>query len=161
VTRVVEGVAVDLPPARAEALWTDLRRWPSFVEGFRAAKRVDAGWPDAGSKVVWESIPGGRGLVTESVVEREPGARLVTRVFEERMTGLQTVAFAPAGDGATVRVELDYELTGGGPLRAVANALFIRRAISDALVRTLRRFEIEAAEEAALGGGERPASAGR
>jgi hypothetical protein len=47
-------------------------------------------------------------------------------------------------------MQLDYELQQGGPLRAITDALFIRRALSDALVRTLRRFSTEAAEEATL-----------
>jgi len=49
-----------------------------------------------------------------------------------------------------IEIEYDYELAKGGPLRGVTDVLFIRRAQSDALVRTLRRFATEAAEEAAL-----------
>jgi hypothetical protein len=37
-----------------------------------------------------------------------------------------------------------------GPLRAVADFIFIRRALRDSLRRTLRRFAVEAAEEARL-----------
>jgi uncharacterized membrane protein len=160
-SRVVEAVEVELDPRRTEELWTNVRRWPAFVEGFRAATRVDEAWPREGSAVVWESIPGGRGTVTERVTERAPGERIVTQLFEERMTAVQTVVFVPAGERTAVHVELDYELTSGGPLRAVANALFIRRAISDALVRTLGRFSIEAAEEAALAAGGPPEPSGR
>jgi hypothetical protein len=47
-------------------------------------------------------------------------------------------------------MELDYELTGGGPLRALTDLLFIRRALTMALERTLRRFSTEAADEATL-----------
>lgn len=147
-----ERVRVALAPARAEALWADVRRWPSFVEGFRHALEVDAAWPDAGSRVVWESGPGGRGRVTERVLEREPAGLLVMQVFEDQLAGEQRVSFEADGDGAVVTVELEYELVRRGPLRAIANALFIRRAISDALARTLRRFAVEAAEEASLSG---------
>ena len=137
-----------MPPTEAEALWTDLERWPAFVEGF--ARLVNAGsrWPEPGSQVVWESIPGGRGRVTETVEEREPGRRFVTAVSEERMRGTQTATFEPDGEGGTlVEVELEYELEQGGPLAAIANALFIRRAISDAIARGLQRFAVEAGPE--------------
>ena len=72
-------------------------------------------------------------------------------VFEERMTGVQAVTFAETDEGSTrVDIELDYELPQGGPLKAVTDFLFIRRALTDALRRTLRRFATEAAEEASL-----------
>lgn len=149
--RVRETVEVVLPPARAEALWADVRRWGSFVEGFKHAVEVGDDWPNPGSKVIWESVPGGRGRVTERVRRREPASLLATEVFEERLAGTQTVRFAPAGDGGTrVEAELEYELARGGPLQALADLLFIRRALSDALARTLSRYAIEATEDAEL-----------
>jgi uncharacterized membrane protein len=61
------------------------------------------------------------------------------------------VSFARAEDGRTrVELRLDYELAQSGPLRALADVLFIRRALTQALHRTLARFAAEAAEEAAL-----------
>ena len=48
-------------------------------------------------------------------------------------------------------LRLDYELSSGGPLRVVADALFIRRALRDSLRRTVHRFAVEAEEEASLG----------
>ena len=151
-SRALERVVVDLPPERAEALWTDVRRWASFVEGFRHAVEVSPDWPQPGARVVWESIPGGRGRVTEKMIERHPGRRLALRVFEEQLAGVQTLRFdAAEGGGTLVEAELEYELTHGGPLRALANALFIRRALSDALRRTLSRYATEAAEDAEYG----------
>ena len=47
-------------------------------------------------------------------------------------------------------IELSYRLQKGGPLRALTDVLFIRRALADALARTLRRFATEAAEQATL-----------
>lgn len=147
---VREAIAVQLDAERAYGLWTDIGRWPTFVDGFARPKRIDDSWPGEGSKIVWESTPDGRGLVTERVVEAEAGQRIVTDVFEERLAGTQTVTFDPDGEGSVVEIELDYELVKGGALRGVTDVLFIRRAQSDALVRTLRRFATEAAEEAAL-----------
>ncbi len=147
---VRETVAVRLDPVRAFELWADVRRWPTFVDGFAHPQRLDEEWPAAGAKLVWKSTPEGRGIVTERVIASEPGARLVTEVFEERCTGTQTITFAPDEEGALVDIEYEYELDRGGPLRGVTDVLFIRRAQSDALVRTLRRFATEAAEEAEL-----------
>jgi uncharacterized membrane protein len=146
-----EAVTVALPPERAFALWTDLTRWPTFIDGFGHVDRLDGAWPDEGAKLVWRSGPAGRGVVTEKVVASEPGERFVTQVFEERMSGAQAVTFAETDEGSTrVDIELDYQLAEGGPLKAVTDFLFIRRALTDALRRTLRRFATEAAEEASL-----------
>jgi hypothetical protein len=140
---------VALTPEAARRLWTDVSRWPTFVEGFARCLEVSDGWPAEGARIVWESGPGGRGRVTEKVVES--GAdRLVTRVFESALAGAQTVTFAEAVDGARVEIRLEYELTRYGPLRALADLLFIRRALRDSLRRTVRRFAVEADEEAGL-----------
>jgi hypothetical protein len=147
---VRESVLVKLDPERAYALWTDVRRWSTFIDGFARPKRLDDEWPSPPAKLVWESTPDGRGTVTERVTASEPGRLLVTEVFEERLAGSQSVSFRLDEDGALVELELDYLLTGGGPLSKITDVLFIRRALRDALVRTLRRFATEAAEEAAL-----------
>ena len=142
---------VDLDPGHAWALWTDVRRWPTFVEGFSNVVERSPDWPTKGAKLVWTSTPGGRGRVTEKVTIAEPASRFATRLFEDAMSGTQLVSFARADDGRTrVELRLDYELTSTGPLRAVADVLFIRRALGQALNRTLARFATEAAEEAAL-----------
>lgn len=147
-----DAITVQLAPERAFDLWADLTRWPTFVDGFAHVERVDGGWPGEGAKLVWRSGPAGRGVVTERVVVSEPGARLVTQVFEERMSGAQAVRFEGIDDDASrVDIELDYKLTRAGPLAAVTDLIFIRRAQTDALRRTLRRFAAEAAEEGRLG----------
>ena len=140
---------VDLDPARAWDLWTDVRRWPTFIEGF-AHGEPSADWPAEGAKLVWTSTPGGRGRVTERVSRSERPAAFATRVYEEALAGEQLTTFTPAEDGRTrVELRLEYELAKGGPLRAIADVLFIRRALGQALGRTLARFATEAAEEAA------------
>ncbi len=143
--------AVVLEPAAALALWTDPDRWPAFIEGFGHVLEVGRSWPETGSKAVWDSIPGGRGRVTELVLERDE-ARLVTQVFEEALAGTQTFRAipAPADGGSVVELTLEYELGGAGPFRGIADAVFIRRALRDALRRTVRRFAVEAEEEAGL-----------
>jgi hypothetical protein len=140
---------VQLDPEAAHQLWTNLRRWPTFVEGFAHVVEVSPEWPAEGSKLVWRSGPGGRGTVTERVVESSPSA-FRTQVFEDALSGEQSVTFEPAEEGMRVELRLEYDLTSSGPLRIVSDVLFIRRALRDALRRTLDRFVVEAEEEAAL-----------
>ena len=137
-----------LPPNDALRLWTDVDRWPTFVEGFARRLSLTPEWPEQGARVVWESTPDGRGRVTETVTENAPD-RFSTQVFEEALTGTQTFRVAPADDGSRGRAEPGVRADPSyGPLRGVADALFIRRALRDALRRTLFRFEIEAEDEA-------------
>jgi Polyketide cyclase / dehydrase and lipid transport len=140
---------VVLTPEAALRLWADVGRWPSFVEGFARHVELDAGWPAEGSRVVWESVPTGRGRVTEKVVETGPD-RLATMVFEERLAGRQTLRAVESEGGARVELSLEYALTKYGPLGPVADAIFIRRALRDSLRRTMDRFRVEAEEEAGL-----------
>ncbi|MBV9212398.1 MAG: SRPBCC family protein [Actinobacteria bacterium] len=149
--RARELTEVPLPPDRAFDLWTDLRRWPAFVDGFGHVSRADETWPEEGARVVWSSRPGGRGTVTERVLSSRHGEELSTEVLDDRMSGAQTVRLTPREDGGTdVSLELDYTLGAGGPLRGAVDLLFVRRALTDSLRRTLRRFATEAAEEAGL-----------
>ena len=73
-------------------------------------------------------------------------------MLEEALAGTQTMRFEPNQDGVGTfaELELDYELTKAGRLSRITDFLFIRRALSDALKRTLRRFSIEAADQASL-----------
>jgi Polyketide cyclase / dehydrase and lipid transport len=140
---------VALTPSEASRLWTDLRRWPSFVQGFARVKEVSPEWPEVGAKLVWESTPAGRGRVTEKVVESE-AERFATEVYDESLNGTQAATFEAGEEGTRVEVRLAYELSQSGPARALADWLFIRRALRDSLRRTLQRFAVEAEEEAGL-----------
>jgi uncharacterized membrane protein len=140
---------VPLSPTETLGLWSDVERWPSFVEGFARRLELAPDWPEKGARVVWESTPDGRGRVTETVVEHEAD-RFSTQVFEEALMGTQTLRMAPAPDGSEIELTLNYELAKWGPLAGLADALFIRRALRDALRRTLFRFRIEAEDEASL-----------
>jgi len=150
--RAQRATVVDIPPQAAFDLWSDVDRWPTFIDGFGHVERVDDGWPGAGATLVWKSVPTGRGRVTERVRHSLPGERIQTEVIEERLMGTQTVEFAPSedGTGTGVILTLDYDLVRKGPFAWLTDVLFIRRAQHDALARTLQRFGIEAAEEAAL-----------
>ena len=140
---------VPLEPEAALALWSDTARWASFVEGFARVVERSGGWPAPDERVIWESIPGGRGRVTEKVVERGPD-RFETMVFEDALMGKQGLRALAVEGGCQVELSLEYTLVKYGPLSAVADVLFIRRALRDALRRTLFRFSVEAQEEAGL-----------
>ena len=147
--QVSAAATVPIGPEAATAMWRDPRRWSGFVEGFQRVEDQTPDWPDEGSKVVWVSGPGGRGRVTEKVKSTAP-TTFGTLVYEERLVGTQTFRAAEAGEGSRVEVTLEYELTSQSPLKGVADLLFIRRALRDALGRTLRRFAVEAEDEAGL-----------
>ncbi len=156
---VRETRIVPLTVERAAELWTDVDRWATFIDGFAHAIDRDPEWPRAGSKLVWESTPGGRGRVTERVLTwvapNEGPGKLSTQIFEESLVGTQTVTFEPGGGGCQVTIELQYELqptsfARQGVIGKLTDVFFIRRALSDSLARTLRRFATEAEEEIAL-----------
>jgi Polyketide cyclase / dehydrase and lipid transport len=140
---------VPLQPDAALALWTNVERWPTFIEGFARLVECSPGWPDEGERLSWESTPGGRGRVTEKVVERRPDS-FSTMVFESALMGRQTLRAVPHTTGAEVELSLEYTLVKYGPLSVVADALFIRRALRDSLQRTIGRFAVEAEDEAGL-----------
>ncbi len=131
--------------AEAEALWLDRERWPSFVDGFGAMAIYHGDWPDPGSRTVWDSLRNGRGRVAENVLEYEPGVTQLVEVEDPSLTGTQRVRFAAVEGGCEISLELAYELKRGGPRLAVAltDLFFVRRALGDALRRTLRRFAVE------------------
>lgn len=140
------SVRLDLPGhdvAEAEGLWYDLSRWPNFVDGFAAVAKRDDEWPAAGATLVWDSRPNGRGRVVERVTAQVPGEGQAAEVEDGQLRGVQHVSFAATGDGAQVALSLEYVLKDGGPLRAVVDLFFIRRALTDSLRRTLVRFRRE------------------
>jgi hypothetical protein len=152
---------IGLPPSHALALWSDPDRWHAFVEGFARVVERDAAWPALGAAVTWESGPEGRGRVVERVAEHLTDRRFATEVTERplgggepRLHGRQTLELAAEDDQATpstsAELRLDYELARGrGSPAAITDLLFVRRALRDALGRTLERFAAEAAREAA------------
>jgi hypothetical protein len=139
--------------AEAAALWFDLSRRASFVEGFAHAAKVEGGWPGPGGRLVWDTRPGSlgrRGRVIEVVLEHEAGVRQIAEVEDERVRGTQTVELAPAPGGARIALELRYALKDPGPIGALRDLALVRRPLGDALRVTLRRFARELAAEREL-----------
>ena len=143
-------VALDAPISAAEALWYEPSRWATFVDGFAHVAKVDGDWPRAGSRLVWDSLPQGRGRVVETVTEYAVRSHQTVQVEDPKITGEQTVRFIPDEDGCVVVLELDYRLKEGGPLGVIVDVLFVRRAFNDALRRTLARFRRELRAEVEL-----------
>lgn len=141
------GASVELPGTRiaeAEELWYDLRRWPAFVEGFKHVVRTQGDWPRAGSELLWESVPAGRGQVRERVIAFTQREGQRAEIRDPRVSGLQEVSFEATGSGSVVvTLTLEYELARPGPLGQLTDLFFIRRAQQDALRRTLLRFARE------------------
>jgi hypothetical protein len=139
-----------LPGARvgeAEALWSDLRRWPGFVDGFASVGRVEGRWPLPQARLVWDSRPGGRGRVVEQVEDCEPGAWQRVRVEDAQLRGTQVVVFEALQDGCEMTLELAYELKRPGFGGVLTDVFFVRHALRESLRRTLERFAIELASD--------------
>jgi len=149
--RATASITVPGRAAEAEALWYDPHRWPSWVDGFGHVVEVEGDWPGRGARVTWESPPGGRGRVRELVVAYESRTGQTLEVEDATMTGRQQVAFKPGPESVEVTLTLEYEIKDRGALTPVVDALFVRRAMTDALRRTLRRFANERKAEIQFG----------
>jgi hypothetical protein len=149
--RATASITVRGRAAEAEALWYDPHRWASWVDGFGHVIKLEGDWPDVGARLLWSSPPGGRGLVQERVVAYESRTGQTVEVEDETMTGRQTVAFHPGLEETEITLTLEYELKGRNVLTPLVDLLFIRRSMTDALRRTLRRFANERAAEIQFG----------
>lgn len=150
-TRIGAEIDVHEALSHVEALWYDTRRWPMFVDGFARVVKSEGGWPAEGSRLVWESTPRGRGRVVERVTGYEAGRGQTAEVEDPKLRGIQRVEFEPLADGTAVALALEYDLKEpANPLRPIVDLLFIRRALRDALRRTLTRFARELQADAEL-----------
>jgi len=141
VARITRSTELPGPISAAEELWYDLGRRASFVEGFGHVVKVDGRWPQAGSRVLWDSPPAGRGRVIETVDAFAARAGQTVHFEDEQLRGSQTTAFAPAGaSGVRITVTEEWTLKAGNPL---TDWLLVRRARGEALRRTLVRYRIE------------------
>jgi hypothetical protein len=132
----------DFSVAEAEELWYDRTRWPAFVDGLKHVHAVEGDYPRAGV-VKWVSHEGGRGRVLEQVVAYTPGEGQELEVQDLKIHGRQKVRFTPLDGGVGVELELYYAIKERTVLTPVVDLLFVRRAQSDSLRRTLERFARE------------------
>jgi len=136
--------------AEVQGLWLDLGRWPAFVDGFGTIARREGDWPHAGARIVWDSLRNGRGRVVEQVTDFEPGVTQIARVEDPQLRGTQRVRFSAYDGGCEIALEFDYKLKAPGLGGRLTDILFVRRALADALRRTLRRFAVELEADRAL-----------
>ena len=138
--------------AEAEALWYDLDRWPSFVDGFHHVEKRDPDWPRQGSSIVWQSFPGGRGRVLEQVTGYAPRDGQTLEIDDDQIIGTRRVRFHQLDDGVRIELALDYELKDRSLIKVVAEPFFIRRAMRDSLRRELVRYGRELEADRTLAG---------
>jgi hypothetical protein len=150
---VLAKASISVPgrAAEAEALWYDPHRWQSWVDGFGHVVELDDRWPARGAELVWQSPPGGRGRVVERVVSYEMRLGQTVEVEDATLTGRQTVSFEPGPDTVEVTLSLEYRIKDRTPLTPVVDVLFVRRAMTDALRRTVTRFSNERKAEIQFG----------
>ncbi len=142
--RIRAHTLVPGPVSAAEALWHDLRRWPSFVEGMARLDKAEGAWPEPGSRVVWSGPPGGRARVVEASTRLVLREVHVAEVEDERLRGTRTVTFAPDRDELVrVAVELEYTAKAGDRPTGLISRVLLGRREREALGHTLRRFRIE------------------
>ena len=127
----------------AETCWYDTALWPSWVEGLERVVAVEAPWPRAGGRVIWQSGPAGRGRVVETALEYVQLEGQMAEVQDDSIKGRQHVAFNPVDGGVEVVLTLEYELKRKSLLMPVVDVLFIRRAMTTSLATTLSRFGAE------------------
>jgi hypothetical protein len=138
------GASIEVPglASEAEALWYDPVRWAAWVDGFGHLVELSEDWP-AGGTLQWNSTPGGRGRVLETVTSYQPRTGQTLAVEDSRLRGTQRVEFTPGPDAVTVALTLEYELKERNVLTWLLDAMFVRRAIVASLRRTLSRFARE------------------
>lgn len=141
-SRATASIEVPGLASEAEALWYDPVRWAAWIDGFGHVVELSDGWPAEGT-LKWDSTPGGRGRVLETVTAYEPRSGQALSVEDSRLRGTQRVEFTPGPDAVKVTLTLEYELKERYPLTWLVDALFVRRAIAASLRRTLARFAHE------------------
>ncbi len=126
--------------AEAESCWYQTDGWAQWVDGLDSVLSVDGDWPAVGSSVTWQSSPAGRGRVVERVAAYQPLEGQVVEVTDDSIRGRQSVDFIAAPDGVEVTLALEYQLLRRSPVSPIVDLLFIRRAMTASLDRTLGRF---------------------
>jgi hypothetical protein len=149
--RAKASISVPGRAAEAEALWYDPHRWQAWIDGFGHVVSLSDDWPARGAELVWDSPPGGRGRVVERVVAYEMRTGQTLEVEDATMTGRQKVVFKPGPESVEVTLSLEYRIKDRTPMTPVVDVLFVRRAMSDALRRTVTRFANERKAEIQFG----------
>ena len=139
VSRVVEGPGIEV-----EQLWHDRSRWASWLDGFASLRKLEGAWPQEGSRRVWVTRVGGRGMVMERATAFTAGDGQ-TVVFEDaKVRGEQDVRFETDGVRTRITVTFGFETKEN---LAPARRWWLRRRLRQAWERSLARFSYELAAE--------------
>ena len=149
--RASASITVPGRAAEGEALWYDPSRWAAWIDGFGHLVELEGDWPRPGASVTWDSPPGGRGRVHERVVAFEARTGQTLEVEDATYTGRQRVTFTPGSGETGIELSVEYEIKQRTTLTPVVDRLFIRRAMTDSLRRTLSRFANERKAEIQFG----------
>jgi hypothetical protein len=145
--KVVESIAIEASLAEVWDYYFEPRGWPGWVDSFGRVEASD-GYPEEGGSLRWQSVPAGRGEVTEHVLEHEP-RRLHRVAFRDPTSaGELRTTFGIEGDRTRVSQELDYKLVRRGPFTWLTDRLFIRSQMRGSLARSLTRLRLEVEEVA-------------
>jgi hypothetical protein len=139
VVRVVEG-----PGIEAEQLWHDRSRWAAWIDGFASLQKLEGEWPQAGSRRVWVTRVGGRGIVMERATAFAAGDGQSVEFEDERVRGAQDVRFETDGVRTRITVTFGFEPKERTP---PARVWWQRRQLRQAWERSLARFSYELAAE--------------
>ena len=139
IVRVVEGPGIEV-----EQLWHDRSRWASWLDGFASLQKLEGAWPQEGSRRVWVTPVGGRGMVMERATAYTAGDGQ-TLVFEdEHVRGEQRVRFET--DGVRTRITVTFGFEAKAPMPP-ARRWWRRRRLRQGWERSLARFSYELAAE--------------
>jgi polyketide cyclase/dehydrase/lipid transport protein len=144
VRTVSASVVVEGPGIEVEQLWYDRSRWASWIDGFASLQKLDGAWPLEGSRRVWVTRQGGRGLIQERVTAYVAGDGQTLTFEDEKVSGRQRVRFET--DGVRTRIAVSVEMDTKTHL-APARKWWLRRQFRGALQRSLSRFSYELAAE--------------
>lgn len=143
---VAENVLIGGTLADVWDAYFDRDRWPLWVDGFARAETFGEDYPATGATLVWQSLPQGRGRVSERVLDHQPRRLHRIQYADDYSEGELETTFALEGEEVRVGQELTYELNERRAFTGLTDFLFIRREMKRSLARSLQRLRNELRE---------------
>jgi hypothetical protein len=141
---VGSGELIDASLKDVWEVFFDPGRWPSWVDGFAEVIEISDGYPQAGGRLRWRSIPAGRGEVSEQVLEHEPRRRHRISFSDPESEGELETSFEIRGDRVAVERTMRYRILHPGLFGPLTDVFFVRRQVVAAMERELSRLKQEA-----------------
>ncbi len=126
-------------------IYFDDQGWARWVDGFARVESSE-GYPERDGTLTWESIPPGRGRVTERVLDHEPRKLHRISFDDPESEGRLETTFEIRGDGVHVVQTMTYTIKHAGLFGPAADIFFVRRQVVGSLERSLGRLKHEAEE---------------